>query len=337
MIYSFCCCIPVILSLFSNQFSGVIGAVLPLTIALSMYANIDAGFGGAEHSAAASGQPPSTMLWVMGKVRLTLEWLVVPLFITSLQLPQGGLCYWATSSIYALAQNHILKLPAARQALGLPNRAGALMPPPRATSTSSSASSQAALDSSTQSSTNTGLIAGNGSTSTAFSADVIPDDVAEEFTRAAELRATGDFAGAAKALEKVLELYPEQSRALFALGQVRSGLKEWGGASHAYLQAAKCETEPGQACRAWFGAGVALHMQGREDDAVETFTRAAGPDAGEQLRVRAWVAGATIEEKLGRREAAVELLRKAAKFEPKVEEIYIKPLLEGKMGAGKAE
>lgn len=284
-----------------------------------MYANIDAGFGGAERSAGSS-QPPSVMLWVMGKVRLTLEWLIVPLFITSLQLPQGGLCYWATSSLYALAQNHILKLPAARQALGLPTRPGSMparpptdVLPPSSASTSGSTGIRTIPD------------------------DVIPEDSAQDFARAAELRATGDFAGAAMALEAVLERHPEQPRALFALGQVRSGLKDWGGASHAYLQSARCESDPGQACRAWFGAGVALHMQGREEDAVEAFTRAAATEAGEQLRVRAWVAGATIEEKLGRREAAVALLRQAAKFEPKVEEVYIKPFLEGKMGFKKEE
>ena len=37
-------------------------------------------------------------------VKLVLEWLVVPLFLVALQLPQAVLVYWCTSSAVALAQ-----------------------------------------------------------------------------------------------------------------------------------------------------------------------------------------------------------------------------------------
>ena len=39
-----------------------------------------------------------------GSVRLLLELLTIPLFITALQLPQAVLVYWSTSSSMALAQ-----------------------------------------------------------------------------------------------------------------------------------------------------------------------------------------------------------------------------------------
>ena len=55
------------------------------------------------------------MQWMMGNVRLVMEWLLVPLFAVSLQLPQGALCYWATSSSLALAQNQALRQPAVRR------------------------------------------------------------------------------------------------------------------------------------------------------------------------------------------------------------------------------
>ena len=252
------------------------------------------------------------MVWMMGKVRLALEWAVVPLFITALQLPQGSLCYWATSSAYALAQSHILKSQTVREKLGLSAS--------RKNLSSSHDEPQKSLSNNNRNNNDT----------------TIPEDALQGFAKAAELRATGDFPGAAAALEDILKRHPDQSRALFALGQVRSGLKDWGGAAHVYLQAARGGSDPAQQCRAWFGAGVALHMQGREEDAVEAFTLAAGPAAGDQLRVRAWVAGATLQEKLGRRAAAVELLRRAAKIEPTVEEVYLNPLLEGKMGPGNA-
>ena len=46
----------------------------------------------------------AVMVWVMGNVKLLLEWLTVPLFIIALQLPQGAALYWLVSSLTALAQ-----------------------------------------------------------------------------------------------------------------------------------------------------------------------------------------------------------------------------------------
>lgn len=46
----------------------------------------------------------AVMVWVMGNIRLLLEWLTVPLFIIALQLPQGAVLYWLVSSLTALAQ-----------------------------------------------------------------------------------------------------------------------------------------------------------------------------------------------------------------------------------------
>ena len=46
----------------------------------------------------------AVMVWVMGNVKLLLEWLTIPLFIIALQLPQGAALYWLVSSLTALAQ-----------------------------------------------------------------------------------------------------------------------------------------------------------------------------------------------------------------------------------------
>ena len=51
------------------------------------------------------------------------------------------------------------------------------------------------------------------------------------------------------------------------------------------------------------------------------------PAPADELRVRCWVSQATLHRKLGQLEAAVELLRRAAKAEPKVEQAYLQPLL----------
>ena len=47
----------------------------------------------------------------------------------------------------------------------------------------------------------------------------------------------------------------------------------------------------------------------------------------DELRVRSWVSQATLHRKLGQFEAAVKLLRKAARAEPQVEGAYLNPLL----------
>ncbi len=44
------------------------------------------------------------MPWMMGNVKLVLEWVTIPIFIIALQLPQGAVLYWLTSSLSALAQ-----------------------------------------------------------------------------------------------------------------------------------------------------------------------------------------------------------------------------------------
>ena len=267
------------------------GVLLPTAIALAMYANIDAAF---SHVGAAR-RDATTTVWILGKVRLMLEWAVVPLFVAALQLPHGALCYWAASSGYALLQHQALRLPALRKTLGLQQQQ-------------------------------------QQQQETAVKSEIFDDKfVAELFLKAAELRANNDFKGAEAVLREILKASPGHPRALFALGQVLSGASAWPEAAQAYLQAAHGESDTAHACRSWFGAGVALHQCERYDDAGEAFARAAQPCPGgdQKLQVRALVAGATVEQRAGRRDAAIELLRKAAKIEKRVEEVYLKPLLEG--------
>ena len=61
--------------------------MLPLTVAVSMYATIDAAFSPPAGAGGRQGAP--VMLYVMDKLRLLLEWMVVPMLIIALQLPQG--------------------------------------------------------------------------------------------------------------------------------------------------------------------------------------------------------------------------------------------------------
>lgn len=73
-----------------------------------------------------------------------------------------------------------------------------------------------------------------------------------------------------------------------------------------------------QAARAWFGAGVAADMQGEGLRALGLFARALELTEDQGLRARALVAKASVHHALGQKAEAVDLLKDAAKIDPKV-------------------
>jgi tetratricopeptide (TPR) repeat protein len=376
------------------------------------------------------------MLWVMGGLRLLLEWMMVPLFAVALQLPHGALCYWATSSSLALAQNQALKQPAVRRAVGLPTG-----PPSQSAAPPHAAPSAAAAAAAAVAAGAAGPVAA-GVDPALRQFLLTTSDQAALFAKAAELRAEGRAGATSVVLQRLLQLYPGQPNALYALGQVSSAggsgrgcllaalscrsapcsvgaacqcstcavevapaappttcsranaallhsstslqvhaaLKDWPLSEQCYLQAARsaqvgrglcarcastcaaayqlsshaqraihcrqalhlvhfCPPHPKRwptpplqldaqsRARSWFGAAVAMHMQGEHDTAISAFGKAAAAADSDGLRVRCWVSQATLHRKLGQLDAAVLLLRKAARAEPKVEEAYLQPLL----------
>jgi membrane protein insertase Oxa1/YidC/SpoIIIJ len=54
--------------------------------------------------------------WLLGKLRLFLEWLTVPMLLVALQLPHAPLVYWLSSGLATLGQQSLLRLPAVRYA-----------------------------------------------------------------------------------------------------------------------------------------------------------------------------------------------------------------------------
>lgn len=269
---------------------GPYGAILPAVIAVTMHANIATAFPDRPTN---QGNPVAS--WLISKVRLALEWAVVPLFITALHLPQGALCYWATSSGYGLIQQHIVKAVGRRSPGGRQTVITTGQPPPPSSSAGKTVDGM--------------------------------------FLQAAELRANGDFVGAASMLKNIITLEPQNARAHFALGQTLSGCKQWEEAAQAYLSAAKLEKDATQRGRVWFGVGVALHQnkdqqskKNSEISALDAFLKAASPQSDTATRVRGTIAAAAIHEKAGRLDEAVRLLRLASELEPKVKDIYLKPL-----------
>ncbi|KAL4448090.1 hypothetical protein ABPG75_005309 [Micractinium tetrahymenae] len=311
---------------------GSAGAVLPVVITVSMLANIDAAFA----VPAGSRQQASVMLYLMGGLRLFMEWIMVPLFAIAMQLPQGALCYWATSSFLALAQNHALKQPAVRRLVGLPTgepqqqQAAAGAPPPATAEAAAAAAAAVAAGAAGP------LPAGVDPELRSFL--LTTSDQGALFEKAAALRAEGRASATSAVLQRLLQLYPGQPNALFGLGQVHAALKDWQLSEQYYLQAAQSpQLDPQSRAKCWFGAAVAMHMQREDEAAIDAFRKAAQGAQTDELRVRSWVSQATLLRKAGQLDKAVGLLRKAAKAEPKVEEAYLKPLLAEMAGGPRME
>lgn len=149
-------------------------------------------------------------------------------------------------------------------------------------------------------------------------------DQAALLERAAALRAEGRAGATSTVLQRLLQLYPGQPNALYALGQVHAALKDWPLSEQYYMQAAKSpqvlqlllllgsargcvnrwhktacadhlcpsssprlalQLDAQSRARSWFGSAVALHMQGEDDTAIDAFQKAA--DAA-QTGARAW-------------------------------------------------
>lgn len=167
--------------------------------------------------AGARQQQSGVALWLTSNLRLFMEWMMVPLFAIALQLPQGSLCYWATSSALALAQNHALRLPAVRRAVGLPTG----QPAPVASAAPLPPAPDAADAAAAAVATGTAgpLPPGLDAELRQFLATT--SDQAALFERAAALRAEGRGGATRTVLQRLLQLYPGQPNALFALGQVR--------------------------------------------------------------------------------------------------------------------
>lgn len=137
-----------------------------------------------------------------------------------LQLPQGALCYWATSSTLALLQNHALKQESVRHLVGLPSATVA------STQQIATMSQPPVADADAVAATAAAVVAGAAGP---LPAGIDPElrqfllttsDQAALFDKAAALRAEGRAGATSTVLQRLLQLYPGQPNALFALGQV---------------------------------------------------------------------------------------------------------------------
>lgn len=276
---------------------GMYGIILPCIITVSMFANIQSAFGGSSSKAVTTPHTSSNG-WVLDIVRVAMEWALVPMLIISLQLPQGTLCYWSTSSFLALTQNQLLRLSSVRSKLGLSNTHSFLAEiTPSIEDSSSSSSSQSEVD-------------------------------ARLFQQAAEYRSKNDITKAIKALvvlEDTGQAASSRNKACFVLGQLYALQKKWSHSEVYYMKAAHGDAVGShQQARSLFGAAVAMHMQGKDEESIEAFQKCAECAASRELKARALVAQASLLEKQGSVELSRTILQKAALLEPKIEKLYLK-------------
>ncbi|DBA80543.1 hypothetical protein WJX77_009280 [Trebouxia sp. C0004] len=270
---------------------GSWGIVLPAGVALAMLANIQRSFGSTH-----SSQGNAVMRWVMGNVKLLLQWVTVPLFIIALQLPQGAVLYWLASSLTALAQGHVLQMPAVKAAMGLLSGPFKAAPIAGAETMSEQTAQTQQVPQSVSASGQTSEGTANGQPTSAIGnlprgqpvdmkklLTVSPavqamaaraTDASTVIVKAAELRAEGALGASQHCLQRVLELEPNNAPGHFAMGQNHAALREWPLAEQAFLTAAGLHQDEHQQARCWFGAGISQQMQAEHDAALQSLTAA---------------------------------------------------------------
>ncbi len=260
---------------------GPAGAALPAAVAGTLLAAAAVGPGRA--AAAGSG--------LARHLRLGVEWCALPAFLAAAALPQGAALYWAASSGAAVAQSLALQSEACRRlvgrGLGLPASVAAAKLKEEEKEKERERGGGGGGESSSPPPPPLALDPAAAAAAVAAAGPVGPHLVA-----AASARAAGDSAAARAAAAAATAAAPGDPRAWFALGQLRAGGRDWGGAGEALGRAVDLLTDdqaapvPGLASRspAWaalaarahLARGVAQAMQGEVGPAAASFAAAVG-------------------------------------------------------------
>lgn len=105
---------------------GIAGIILPACILFSTFTTIQTNFKSSKNSDDASSDSKKAVtksIMMTDVLRSMFEIALIPVSLITLFLPQGTLCYWATSSSLALLQSRVMKNSSLREALGV-------VPPP---------------------------------------------------------------------------------------------------------------------------------------------------------------------------------------------------------------
>lgn len=284
---------------------GALGALFPVIVAATYFTNLQLSFKGIE-------QQKGIMGIVMKFYKWWLEAATIPAFIFGFYLPQGVFMYWITNNCCSLAQTIALRQPGVRTALGLPSlaelsklRGSSPTPPPA----------------------QTGLLKMEAVE------NMNSDDL---LVLAANCIAMQKENEALEVLHYTVEKFPDKVEALFALGKIYSEKQLWSKASLYHGLVLRKTKERELVIAASLGAGVALFNLGKRSEALEimsVFTEMDVPqDPLSQHRYfKACITLGSVLSQEGRKNEALKLLKKAAKYEPMVEKVFI-PQLEKELG-----
>ncbi|CAK9204288.1 unnamed protein product [Sphagnum troendelagicum] len=281
---------------------GALGALFPTLVAVTYFINLQISFKGIEKQKGMMGTLMKFYKW-------WLEAATIPAFIFGFYLPQGVFMYWLTNNCCSLAQTIALRQPQVRAKLGLPLLSELTKlreTPPPSQSRGPSELKEEAVEN--------------------MSAD-------ELLVLAANCIAQGKEDEALQVLHYTTTKYSNSTEALFALGKIYIGRKQWSEALQYYNLVLEKTKDNKLVIAAALGAGVALFKEGKRAEAIEVMsviTRLDVPkDALSQHRYfQGLVTLSSALSQEGNKAQALALLKKAAEYEPMVASIYVSKLEE---------
>ncbi|CAN6464482.1 unnamed protein product [Victoria cruziana] len=261
---------------------GALGPVFPLLIAGLHFVNVQISFLKFKDQ-----ELPGVLGLLQKYYKLWLNFLTIPILVTTFWVPQGSLVYWLTNSSLTAVQQLALKHPRVHHALGLRERSGPVMPV------------KISLD------------------------KLVPDDL---LALALQHRAAGNQDGALSLLKLAIQKDPNLVKALIAMGEILLSKQMLTEASEYFNDAINKmnnEEDEGVLISAHLGAGVSLFLQGRKMEGLQHLKRI--PDFkepedpwGKICYFKGLVTLASALSQEGEKEKAIMYLQMAAVYDPSV-------------------
>lgn len=244
-----------------------------------------------------------------------LQFLTLPTVLAAMTLPQGTHMYWLVNNMFSLTQSIALKSPRARSMLGLPSLAALASvqkKPPN-----SSLGGREKVD---------GERGEKGG-----EVDVSLLNAEQLVTLAATRRAEQKIEDAIRLLKLAVKTDENYGPSHVALGQLHLEQNRWKEAIFYFNMATKRVADGEARLLSHFGLGIALANQGRKEEAMralEEATRGSPPLDPRSVKrhTQALITMASLLSQGGRKREALDWLRRAAIFEPKVQQMLIGPL-----------
>ncbi|KAJ7547976.1 hypothetical protein O6H91_08G112000 [Diphasiastrum complanatum] len=271
---------------------GTVGAIFPLLVAITYFTNIQISF---TSSALKSGHMVALIKWY----KWWLQFLTIPALYVGFSLPQGIFMYWLPNNLCSLAQTLVLQNPAVRKRLGITSEPIKLP---------------------------------------VFAKSYVKDNKPlkelkydELVVLAAEHVAKRQHGRAIELLNYALQKSPENVEAYIALGKLHLDQQEFGEAADYYNLAATKAKDDRNLIVAKSGAGVALFSQGKKTEAIAQLRIVESlpepnDDSSKHRYFRALVILGSALYQEDQKFEALDVLRKAAKYDPSVHKFYVSKL-----------